>query len=133
MINPKYFVVIIVFFISGCYTGDLNKLTPGKPVNFNASSVIGYRISRNTDLETHITEVSNITPGNGSFKDIRSNLYAAGKFRNIKYLSGNRWKCEELPHRNNLEYNPTGAWKRSILIMTDMNIFKTDDDVHYRY
>ncbi len=42
-----------VFFISGCYTGNTKKRIPGEPVTFNASYIIGYRISRNTDDDVY--------------------------------------------------------------------------------
>ena len=102
---------------------------------FTADMLVGYWESRDDGLVTHITQVSKNSIGSGSFKDINGRLYPAGKFRNIVYIGGNKWECDEWDHPHNLIYDEEKQfydWHPAVIEMLDKNTIKVDRTIYYR-
>ena len=135
-----YFTIVqlMILLILGCmginnikkeYAGDVtsNKIT--------ARSIVGYWESRDDGLRTHITEVRENFPGTGSFTDIFGNLIAAGKFRDIRYIGKNKWKCQMYRHSPSLIYHDEPAriiWEDVIIEMLDINTIRVENTIYDR-
>ena len=101
---------------------------------FHAAAIVGYWSSRDDGLEVHITGLDLGRTGSGSFKDLEGHLVPAGKFRNIRYLGGNRWECEQFKHRT-LTYprDPNRiVWEFTVLELLSPNILQAGQTIYDR-
>ena len=135
-------VLSVSFSCGGKVTPETGPDTPAQmqadhpaPVRFNSGSLVGYWQSRSDDLQVHITGLEYDSVGSGSFKDRDGRVYHAGKLRNIRYLGGNKWECQEWQHPMNLVYDPLKAqvgWRYALIEMIDFNTIRVGKTIYDR-
>jgi hypothetical protein len=133
---PVVALVAVAVLFTGCArTAATRPAALAQNQTFRADSLEGYWQSRSDGLETHITGLVGGGIGSGTFKDIYGVAYPAGKFRNIKYLGGNRWECESWRHPRDLVYDKHRSrmfWEHAIIEMLDINTFRVDNTIYRR-
>lgn len=128
-----FLIALLLILICSCAVQeDLTKESEGK---ITATSLVGYWMNRADGLNVHITGLEFDTYGAGSFKDINGNLVDGGKFRNIKYLDGNKWECQQYIHSASLVYpeDPDSIiWEDAIIEMINYRTIKVGNSYYDR-